>query len=358
MSIPTPGDNAPVQYPAAADPAGAAGPFTASDLPIDDEGRIYHLQVRPTDIASDVLLVGDPGRAEHIRDNFLTDVEFTHEHRGLVTVTGTAQLTGRQATIVSPLRVTITTSGMGTASLEIVANELVALNEIDLETRRRRSEYQRLHVIRVGSSGSLQASTALGTPIITTYAIGLDNTGLFYDAPYPDETCERLEGELAHLLTGSTRAGSRFHGKIKPYVARAEPKVVQALVQASAELGVEAKKGLTVSASGFFFPQGRATGRMQPTVPDVDGILGAFDPHVDGQCIENMEMETSFLTHFLGSLGYWTGAICPAIANRREDTFTCTYQEAMEDAIRVALLALASLRKDRAEPASVAPMQA
>jgi uridine phosphorylase len=358
MSIRTPGDNAPARYPGTSDQGGARGPFTASDLPIDDEGRIYHLQVGPADIAPDILLVGDPARAEFIRDRFLTDIELTHEHRGLVTATGTARLTGHQATSISPLRVTITTSGMGTASLEIVANELAALNEIDLETRTRKAEYARLHIIRVGSSGSLQASTALGTPIITTYAIGLDNTGLFYEAPYPDETCQRLEGELARLLTESTPAGSRFDGKIQPYVARAEPNVVRALLEASTELGVQTKKGLTVSAAGFFFPQGRATGRMLPSLPDVDRILGEFDPHVDGQCIENMEMETSFLTHFFGGLGYWAGAICPAIANRREDTFTCTYQEAMEDAIRVALLALASLRNERTALPLVSGVQA
>ena len=192
----------------------------------------------------------------------------------------------------------------------------------------------------------------------SAYAIGLDNTGLFYEAPYPDETCERLEGELDRLLNRSMSPRSRFHGKIKPYVARAEPKVVQALVQASAELGVETKKGLTVSAPGFFLPQGRPIVRMEPSIPDVDKVLGEFDPHVDGQCIENMEMETSFLTHFLGGLGYWAGAICPAIANRREDTFTCTYQQAMEDAIRVALLALASMRAERAESTEADGMQA
>jgi uridine phosphorylase len=340
------------------DQPGVSAPFTPSDLPIDEQGRIYHLQVRSEDVAPDVLLVGDPGRAEFIGEGFLTNIELTHEHRGLATVTGTARFTGKQATIISPLRTTVTTSGMGPPSLEIVANELVALNEVDLNTRKRKAGYQRLHIIRVGSSGSLQASTALGTPIITTYAIGLDNTGLFYETPYPDETCERLERELGLLFSRAMNAGSRFHGKIHPYVSRADPNVVRALVEASAELGVHTKKGLTVSAPGFFFPQGRPTGRMEPSLPEVDRVLGEFDPHVDGQCIENMEMETSFLTHFLGGLGYWAGAICPAIANRREDTFTCTYQEAMEDAIKVALLALASLRSDRAEPVSAAGMRA
>jgi uridine phosphorylase len=319
-------------------------PYTASDLPIGEDGRIYHLQLKQGQIAPDILLVGDPGRAEMIGSAFLRDLELEHEHRGLVTVTGTSELTGKQATIISPVRTTVATSGIGTPSLEIVVQELVALNEIDFKTRTRRSEFPRLHVLRVGTSGGLQASTALGTPIITSYAIGLDNTGLFYEASYPDETCERLERELGEVVKGAMHPGSRFYGKIQPYVSRAEPTMVEALLEASATLGVPVKRGLTASNSGFFAPQGRDTARVKPSVPDLDRILADYDPRVGGQRIENMEMEASFLIHFLGGLGYWAGAICPAIANRRQETFDHHYQEAIKNATRVALSALATLR--------------
>jgi uridine phosphorylase len=326
-------------------PSSRTVPFTASDLPVDDEGRVYHLQIKPGQIAPDILLVGDPGRAEFIGSTFLRDLEFEHEHRGLVTVTGTSELTGEQATIISPLRTTVATSGIGTPSLEIVVQELVALNEIDLKTRTRKPEFPRLHVLRVGTSGGLQASTTLGTPIITSYAIGLDNTGLFYEASYADEVCARLERELYDVVRGSMRAESRFYGKIYPYGARAEPAMVDALVGAAASLGVPAKLGLTVSACGFFAPQGRDIARVQASVPDLDRILAEYGPRVGGHLVENMEMESSFLLHFLGGLGYWGGAICPAIANRREDTFAVNYREAVENATRVALLALATLRR-------------
>jgi uridine phosphorylase len=321
-----------------------AGPYTASDLPIDEEGRIYHLQIKPGQIAPDILLVGDPGRAEFIGSTFLRDLEVEHEHRGLVTVTGTSEITGDRATIISPMKTTVTTSGIGTPSLEIVVNELVALHEIDFETRTRRSDFPRLQILRVGTSGALQASTDLGTPIITSYAIGMDNTGMFYEAPYPDENCERIEEELAQVMRGSMSTRSRFYGKIHPYVARAEPALVHALLEASASLGVPAKVGLTVSNSGFFAPQGRDTARVKPTVPELDRILCEYDPRVGGQRVENMEMEASFLIHFLGGLGHWAGAICPAIANRRKNTFTSHYREAIEKATMVALLALARLR--------------
>ena len=335
-------DEVNARHPAA--PFSRAAPYTASDLPIDEDGRIYHLQIKQGQIAPDILLVGDPGRAEVIGSTFLRDLEVEHEHRGLVTVTGTSEITGERATVISPVKATATTSGIGTPSLEVVVNELVALNEIDFETRTRKSDFPRLHVLRVGTSGGLQTSTKLGTPIVTSYAIGMDNTGLFYEASYPDENCERLEQELGRVVRSSMSIESRFYGRIHPYVARAEPTIVDALLEASASLGVPAKLGLTVSASGFFAPQGRDIARLKPSVPELDRVLSEYDPGVGGQRIENMEMEASFLIHFLSGLGYWAGAICSAIANRREDTFDSDYQESIANSTRVALLALAIVR--------------
>jgi uridine phosphorylase len=328
-----------------------AGPFTASDLPIDEEGRIYHLQVKPEQVAADILLVGDPGRAQLIGSTFLRDIELEHEHRGLVTVTGTSDLTGEPATIISRLRTTAATSGIGTPSLEIVLNELVALNEIDFETRRRKTHFPRLHILRVGTSGALQASTRLGTPIITSYAIGMDNTGLYYDAPYPDEACQRLERELHDLVKRSMGTASRFYGRVFPYVSRAEPALVEALLEASERLGIETKLGLTASSCGFYAPQGRDVGRVRPAVPELDRVLAGYDPGLGGQRIENMEMESSFLCHLLGGLGHWGGAICPVIAHRREETFDHDYQKSVKNAIRVALSALAIARGRASEEA-------
>ncbi|MFN2166505.1 MAG: uridine phosphorylase, partial [Anaerolineae bacterium] len=287
------------------------GPFTAADLPIDDQGRIYHLQLTPDQIASDILLVGDPGRAEMIGASYLTDLTCEHEHRGLVTVTGTAKVSGEQATVISPVEVTAATSGMGTPSLEIILQELAALNELDFATRTRKAEFRRLHLLRQGTSGGLQASTPLGTPVITSYSVGMDNTGLYYEAPYPDEHCARLEKELQHLLKEKMSPESRFYGRVHPYVARAEPEMVTALAQAAESLGYTAKVGITASCSGFFAPQGRGISRVAPSLPDIDQVLAAYDPKLDSQRIENMEMEASFLLHFLGGLGYWAGAICP-----------------------------------------------
>lgn len=322
---------------------------TEADLPIDASGRIYHLQITPEQLAPDILLVGDPGRAEFIARTFLHDLEVEQEHRGLVTATGTSCATGDRATIISPVRTTVATSGMGTPSLEIVLSELVALSEIDFATRTPKSRFPRLHVIRVGTSGGLQASTRLGTSIITTYALGMDNTGLFYETPCLDQTCARLERELAEAVEKAARPNSRFRGKIHPYVSRSEPAVVRALTQAAKELGIAARTGLTVSNSGFFAPQGRDISRLRPSTPDLDRIFSQFDPGLGGQRVENMEMEASFLLHFLGGLGHWGGAICPVIANRRDNTFDHEYLAAVEGATKTALVALATLRSLRSD---------
>jgi uridine phosphorylase len=171
----------------------------------------------------------------------------------------------------------------------------------------------------------------------------MDNTGLFYETPCPDQTCARLEKELTEVIEKAYRLDSRFRGKIHPYVSRAEPAVVQALTQAAKDLGVAAKAGLTVSNSGFFSSQGRDISRLRPSIPDLDRVFSEFDPGIEGQRVENMEMEASFLLHFLGGLGHWAGAICPAIANRHDNTFDHEYLAAIEGATRTALAALAAL---------------
>ena len=149
----------------------------------------------------------------------------------------------------------------------------------------------------MGTSGGLQVGTRLGMPIITTHAIGMDNTGLYYEIPHPDPDCRRLEGELDQLMRSSMPETSRFHGKIHPYVTRAEPLLVEALKEAAGELGIEVRAGLTVSAPGFSAPQGRAISRVKASLPEIDQVFSDFDPRLEGERVENMEMEASFLPY-------------------------------------------------------------
>jgi uridine phosphorylase len=319
--------------------------ITAADLPIDQEGRIYHLQARPDQVAENILIVGDPGRAKMIGRSFFKDIEVDHEHRGLVTITGQTDFSKIISEDLSPIRTTVTTSGMGTPSLEIILQEIVALNEINLEKRTEKKDFPIPHIIRVGTSGGLQSETKLGTPVITSYSIGLDNTGLFYEAPYADTHCQRLEKEIHEMLKNKMDPNSRFYGKIYPYVSRADSRMITALKKAADMIDVSIKVGLTVSCGGFFAPQGRHVTRIPPSILNIDQILTDYDPNLDGQKIENMEMESSFLNHLFGGLGYPSGAICIAIANRKNNTFDDQYQTSIANAIKIALLALAITRQ-------------
>jgi uridine phosphorylase len=314
------------------------GSFEPLDLPIMD-GKVYHLKLEPEELANHIIIVGDPERVPFIADEFFDTREVDRSHRGLRTITGSVKDTGQ--------RVSVLTSGMGTPSLEIVLNEIVALHEIDFRAMTRKTEYDRLIIIRVGTSGGIQSNTELGTLIVTEYVIGLDNTGFFQDAPYPDQFCQRLEEKIREAIDKEIPRDSRFKGKLFPYVSRADPVLADALECEAQILRVSCKRGVTVSNSGFFANQGREVSRVPLTVPEIDGVLAAVDTGIQGFKIENMEMEASFLLHFMGALGHGAGCICPVIDQRRKGVFMHDYTHSIRDAARVALQALRRLAEDK-----------
>jgi uridine phosphorylase len=288
-------------------------PFAESDL-VSRGDVIYHLGLRPEQLALNCILVGDPERVPFLSEKELETIEHSVEHRGLRSMMGRSRH-GHSLSII--------TTGMGTPSTEVVITELVALNEIDLETRERKERWDPLKAIRVGTSGALQTQerTPLGTLIVSEYAVGLDNTGLFYDVPPQDdpflaELQEVVEGAI--LEAGSNTSQSK--GKIKPYVSKADPLLVAKLEQACEQLNLEYKKGITASSAGFFANQGRDILRVPPAVPDIDRVLASLS-FTNGLKIENMEMESSFLFHLYRGLGYSAAAICVAVANRADNTF-------------------------------------
>jgi uridine phosphorylase len=312
------------------------GPYNASDLPVFNN-KVYHLDLNPEELAKNIIIAGDPERVFFIAEEFLGDCEVNRSHRGLRTITGTSRETGQ--------RVSITTSGMGTPSLEIVLNEIVALNEIDFNTMTRKEEFEPLTIIRVGTSGGLQHDTALGTLIVTDYAVGLDNTGLFYNPALYDKGCEMLEERVRESIDAAAARTSRFKGKFFPYVSRANSEISAVMEMEAEKLGVIYKKGITVSNSGFFANQGRDISRVPVSIPDIDGILASMNTGIPGIRVENMEMEASFLLHFMGGLGYRAGAICAVIDSRREGRFAEHYTQYIKDAVRVALRTVKTVRK-------------
>eukprot|EP00727_Mastigamoeba_balamuthi_P003075 m51a1_g12765 purine-nucleoside phosphorylase, putative (328) ;mRNA; r:1588-2711 len=316
-------------------------PLAESTLPVVN-GRVYHLDILPEELARNIIIVGDPDRVPLLAKVLLATVEVDRAHRGLRTITGVAH--GEHKT-----RVSIVTSGMGQPSFEIVMGELVALREIDLKTRTRLPGTRKpLNIIRLGTSGAIQADTVLGTSIITRYSVGLDNSGVYYDIPAQDKTVLDLEEAVKAALVKGARPNSRFTHALLPYASKCDPHVVQALSDAAAAIGHRAKVGVTASASGFFCNQGRwLVKEAPPTVPDIDDVISKVTvqtPSGDNLRIENLEMETSFLCHLGAAMGYRCGAICVTVAQRK----LCKFFEGspaalVEQAGRAAVAALEKL---------------
>jgi len=311
------------------------GTFTAAELPLRN-GRVYHLDLAPGELAGNVILVGDPGRVPFLADEFLVERDVDRSNRGFRTITGVDRETGQ--------RVTVTTSGIGAPSTEIVLNELAALNELDFANGRRRDSFEPLTVVRVGTSGGLQPETELGTLIVTDYGVGLDNTGLFYDAPVPDSACALLERRVRSTMEEVISEDARFRGRFFPYAVRADVRVRVALEREALHLGIPCKRGVTITSPGFYAEQGRTVGRVSPTIPDLAEHLSGVDSGIAGLKFENMEMEASIILHLLGAMGYRAGAICAVIDKRGEGTFRTDYQDLMLDAARVALRAFQVLQ--------------
>ncbi len=303
-------------------------PVKASELIVVD-GKIYHLGVRSNQISRNILVVGDPKRADKVAAHF-GNIEHKVQNREFVTRTGSYR--GMPITVIG--------TGIGTDNVEIVLVEAFGLNEFDLEKRVRREDAQPLTVIRLGTSGGLQKDVDVGTLAISAYSIGLDNTGMFYDQPAADETSIRIEEEGYRIISEATPKGRRFKGKIHPYVSKASPEVVEMLVKHAKGTHVV---GITATASGFFAPQGRDIPGLRITVPGLQEHLATLN--VDGLKVVNFEMETSLLLHLTRHMGYRGGTICPIIANRPKGTFLEDYGSAVERAIQTGLDAMLELCK-------------
>ena len=312
--------------------------FSPDDLPMVN-GRIYHLDLAPEELAQNVVVVGDPDRVPLLADEFLHEREVDRFHRGFRTITGVARETG--------LRVSLVTTGIGAPSAEIVLNELAALNEIDFRTMTRKESFSPLTIIRVGTSGGLNPATPVGALVLTDYVLGLDNTGLFYDAPLPDSVCAYLEEQARTALNTAAEPMARFCGAIVPYAARADRKLLAGLEREASTLGVSHVRGITVSSAGFFAEQGRGVARLGSTFPHLLDSLEKMDSSRPDLKIENMEMEAGILLHFLGGLGYHAAAICVVVNKRREGTFLTDYRHHVLEAARIALRAHKRCSVDR-----------
>ena len=271
----------------------------ASELPKQSSGAIYHLNLFPEDIADNIILVGDPGRVSMISSHFDT-IEVKKSNRELYTHTGTKN--GKRISAIS--------TGMGPDNVEIVMNELDALANIDLEKMEVKQEHHTLNLVRIGTSGSLDARFAPGTIIASQYGIGLDGLIQFYNHQGVDNE------DVTNAFVKHTGWGEKLP---YPYCVKASDDLLQ-------RIAFDMEKGVTLTAPGFFAPQGRAV-RGPLKFPDMNAKIESFDYH--GLRCTNMEMECASLYGLSRILGHNALTCCVLIANRVTGEFLDDYHELM-----------------------------
>lgn len=320
------------------------------DLPMSPDGTTYHLSCRGGDLADCIILVGDPGRVKTVAEYFDKDsLTFEASHREINIATG--KYKGVPVSVIS--------TGMGTDNVEIVVNEIHVLKEYDVQNAMWRVrpgdadaakakevfEPSRVKLIRVGTCGSPNPDVTLGSLAVTRYAVGLDNTCQYYEAPAVNDSADVKE-VLAQVKKTTL-------GKIQIYATRAAPAITNSLVRAcegfNKDKSGEAKQdyyvGTTCSCSGFYACQGRSVGRFRGHIvaPNLMEELGkvSFKVSEGVEKVANLEMENSSLCFLSNCLGYQAGTVCVVIAKRSEEgrAFATPDQAAagLANAIQIAL---------------------
>ena len=283
--------------------------FPPSELIVNDDGSIFHLHVKPEQLADNVLLVGDPGRVELVA-SMLDTQECTVANREFRTVTGTYG--GKRITVVS--------TGIGTDNIDIVVNELDALANIDLTTRTERPRLRRLNIVRIGTCGALQADIPLGSFLISEKSVGFDGVLNFYAGR--DRVCdlEFVEAFKQHMAWNPRLAS--------PYVVDNDRLLIGRIGRD------DMLRGVTISANGFYGPQGRVL-RIDLADPDINAKIESF--RHGGRRITNYEMEGSAIAGLSALMGHHAMTVCCVIANRRVEAANTDYKPRVAELVRTVL---------------------
>ncbi|MEI7828879.1 MAG: nucleoside phosphorylase [Prolixibacteraceae bacterium] len=259
-----------------------------SELIINPDGSIFHLHLFPEQLAENVILVGDPGRVKMIA-SFFDKIESETENREFVSATG----------LYGPKRITVLSTGIGTDNIDIVINELDALVNIDLKTRQLKSEHKSLRIIRIGTSGGLQGDIPVNAFLASEKAIGFDGLLNFYQGR-DDVSDLDFEKSFKNFVDWNVLLPS-------PYVVKADKDLYKQIIDE------EFTPGVTISAPGFYGPQGREL-RLKIVDPLINDKIEAF--RFDNQRITNYEMECSAIYGLCKLLGHKALTVCIIIANR------------------------------------------
>lgn len=283
--------------------------IASSELLLNPDGSIYHLHLKPGQVASDILLVGDPDRVDLIA-SFFTQVEFRIQNREFITITG----------VYHNKRITVISTGIGTDNIDIVVNELDALVNINFQTRTIKDQKTILNLIRIGTSGSMQAEIPINTFLISQKAIGFDGLMNFYAnrEEFADSAFE--DSFKQHTAWNSLLAS--------PYVVNCNKELYDRINDQNFITGI------TISAPGFYGPQGRVL-RLDLVDPTINTKIEAF--RFNGMSVTNYEMECSAIYGLSHLLGHQALTICLIIANRVTLQASIDYKAKMKELVKVIL---------------------
>ena len=285
-----------------------------SELIINDDGSAFHIHLKPEELADKVILVGDPGRVDMVGE-FLEEKEFRHASREFVSITGKYRGS----------RITVLSTGIGTANIDIVLTELDSLANVDFKTREVRPEHRCLTILRIGTTGAIQPDIPLGSFIFSEISVGCDGLLNWY----ADRDKVNIP-EMEEAFKKHTHWDSRLSS---PYFVKAGQRLIDAFRDCTV-------KGVTISAQGFYGPQGRVV-RLPLAMPD---MLETFESFRFGEYrITNFEMESSAVAGLAAHLGHEAGTVCCAIANRYLKDSNTNYKPRVRQLVELALGKMAEL---------------
>ena len=285
--------------------------FAESELIINSDGSVFHLHLKPEQLADKVILVGDPGRVETVAKYF-DNIECEVSNREFRTITGTYQ--GK--------RISVQSTGIGCDNIDIVVNELDALANIDFTTREEKDKHRQLSIVRIGTCGGLQTFTPVGTFICSEISIGFDGLLNFYNGR--DEVCDLpMEEAFKKHMNWNQRLGA-------PYFIHNDEELLDRIFHP--EKGMV--KGVTIACGGFYGPQGREL-RIPLADPSQNEKIEGFE--YQGKKITNFEMESSAVAGLSKLLGHKALTVCMVIANRKIKEANTGYKTQIEDLIKIVL---------------------
>ena len=289
-----------------------------SELIINGDGSVFHIHLKPEELADNVIMVGDPSRVDMIGE-YLSDIEFRHESREFVSITG--KRNGKRITAIS--------HGIGPDNIDIVMTELDALANVDFKTREVKPVHKALNILRIGTSGALHADIPLGSYVLAHISVGFDGVMNWY-ANREKVTIPEVEEAFKKHMNWLDVLPS-------PYFVKASPKIINLMKDVTV-------KGVTISAPGFYGPQGRVV-RVPLAMPNMLEDIENFRFSTDGQDyrITNFEMESSPLAGLAAHLGHNASTVCCIIANRYLQSSNPDYKPAIRKLVELAVDRMSTL---------------